>query len=183
MTCYKKKCAFHCKLCDREKKKCGSKPNIKNRSLKTCHFTNVPHWFPPLSTAKGCPIVTDQTHTHTHARRSYRTDKSSNAASSFICFAWWPSHNQLTCSHSDRSAQRRAHTQERRPDGSTPTKKMKNWRSPPCVFCDASNCQWPWCDLHTPCRQTGGGLKWGERACVCVRASFQAACSDDEVVP
>lgn len=80
-----------------------------------------------------------------------------------------------------------AHTHRKEDQTGPPQQqKKKIWRSPLCVFCDASNCQWPWCDLHTPCRQTSGGggvkVRW-TCVCVCVRASFQAACSDDEVVP
>lgn len=64
MTCYKM-CAFHCKLCRKKKqhKSAGRNQTSRTDLLSPCHFTKESQGLPQLSTAKGCSIVTDQTHT------------------------------------------------------------------------------------------------------------------------
>lgn len=165
MTFYKIR-TFHCKLCRKKPKttKFVRKPNLKNISLKLCHFTNGSHWLPLLSTAKGL-LHCDWPNAH---MALLSPDKSSKAASSFMRFAWWPSHNQLTHTHSDGNMYRHACSQKKkRPD----RKRFpnKNLKSPSRVSVTRQTAQWPWCDL-TPCRHAGEGkARW---MCTCVCASF-----------
>lgn len=96
MTCYKM-CAFHCKL-GGEKSVGGSQTSrtdlLSHGTSQTCLIG-----FHSWALQRAAPLWLTK-HTHPVVLSS---DKSSNAASFFICFALWPSHNQLTYTHSDRN--------------------------------------------------------------------------------
>lgn len=158
MTCYKM-CAFHCKVCRKKKLMCGRKPNIKNRSLKPCHFTNVSHRLPQLSTAKGCSIVTDQTHIW-HTYRLIGAQRLLPLSCALLRDLHITSLHTLT--QTEACTDVRAHKKTRQ--SAPPPQKKKEQI---LCFCDTSNrsvtVMWP-CSMQT----SQWGLKWGERARVLV---------------
>ena len=162
MTCYKKNCAFHCKLCNRgKKKKVWEQTKHQEQISKAMPLHKRASLVSTVEHCKGllhCGWPNTHTHTHTHTRGTR--------------IAPIRAQTLLRKKH----LKTRTHTHMKKKTKKTnPKKKKKNWRSPSCVFCDASNCQWPWRDLHPLCRHTDGGgvkVRW-TCVCVCVRVSFQ----------
>lgn len=146
----------------------------------------MPHWFPPLSTAKGCSIVIDQTHTRTHGAliAPIRAQTLLPLSSALLGDLHITSLHAVTQTEACKDAH--IHRKEDQ-TGPPQQQKKKKFGGAHCVFSvtrqivsdrDVTSI------LHADKPVGGGGVKvrW-TCVCVCVRASFQAACSDDEVVP
>lgn len=147
----------------------------------------MPHWFPPLSTAKGCSIVIDQTHTHTRTHGALIAPIRAQTLLPLSSALLGDLHITSLHAVTQTEACKDAHTHRKEDQTGPPQQqKKKNLEEPTVCFLWrvklSVTVMWPPYSMQT--NQWGGGVKvrW-TCVCVCVRASFQAACSDDEVVP